>query len=89
MTVAVVEGLEVVDVDEKKRAARLARGAEGLELRIQAPAVADTGQGIGHRQISERAVFRRQMFVPKSFHKSVQVEAPGCPLKAVGSDQSR
>ncbi|SSN10907.1 Uncharacterised protein [Klebsiella pneumoniae] len=60
MTIVIVIGLEVIDIEEQHVVVVAVQRQQGIEAVLQSAAIIQTGQGIEHTEIVERIAFMHQ-----------------------------
>ena len=60
MTIVIVIGLEVIDIEEQHVVVVAVQRQQGIEAVLQSAAILQTGQGIEHTEIVERIAFMHQ-----------------------------
>ncbi|SVX80464.1 Uncharacterised protein [Klebsiella pneumoniae] len=60
MTIVIVIGLEVIDIEEQHVVVVAVQRQQGIEAVLQSAAIILTGQGIEHTEIVERIAFMHQ-----------------------------
>ena len=60
MTIVIVIGLEVIDIEEQHVVVVAVQRQQDIEAVLQSAAIIQTGQGIEHTEIVERIAFMHQ-----------------------------